>query len=223
MKDSKGCGANMRVSPVALIPPSCFESEADRAALAQYQAAFTHGHPTALAASDLTCFAIRNLSDFRSVDKFIKILKEYAWSQRNIYYDEWLGDLWERPFVTSPGEFIATGWDECISVLDCLENALDLYDYKTDPCELTGNGWIAEEAFSTGLFCFLVYMDNPLKALNRAVVTRGDSDSIACLTGAFAGVYHGVEVWPEEWLSRIEYKDRMFNISNALADIRRKL
>jgi ADP-ribosylglycohydrolase len=218
VRNSKGCGANMRVSPVALFPSSCFESETDRAALAQYQAAFTHGHPTALAASDLTCFAIKNLPDFGNRDQFIKTLQEYALSQRNVYHGNWLGDLWERPFVTSPHEFISKGWDECISVLNCLRNALDSYDCETDPCELTGDGWIAEEAFSTGLFCFLIYMDNPLRALNRAAVTRGDSDSIACLTGAFAGVYHGIEVWPEEWLSRIEYKDRIVDVSDRLIE-----
>lgn len=49
--DSKGCGANMRVAPVGLLPDTAPET---RAALAQFQAALTHGHPAALAASDLT-------------------------------------------------------------------------------------------------------------------------------------------------------------------------
>jgi len=147
----------------------------------------------------------------------IEMLKEYAHSQKAVYHHKWLGDLWERPFVSSPDEYIAKGWDECISVLADLEKALKEYDYKTDPCELTGDGWIAEEAFSTGLFCFLVYLDDPLKALNRAAVTRGDSDSIACLTGAFAGAYHDLGVWPEEWISKIEYGDRIDKISDAFA------
>ena len=47
---SKGCGANMRVAPVGLLAVD----GATQAALAQFQAALTHGHPTALAASDLT-------------------------------------------------------------------------------------------------------------------------------------------------------------------------
>ncbi len=50
----------------------------------------------------------------------------------------------------------------------------------------TGNGWMAEEAFATGLLCFLLFPDQPVQALQRAVVTRGDSDSIACLAGTFA-------------------------------------
>lgn len=214
--NSKGCGANMRVTPVSLIPDSWFETEEDRAALAQYQAAFTHGHPTALAATDLTCYTIKNLTNFSSNDHFIKTLEDYARSQKSVYHDKWLGDLWERANVNLPHEYISKGWDECLSVLDRLKSALDSYDYNIDPCELTGDGWIAEEAFSTGFFCFLVFMDDPLKALNRAAVTRGDSDSIACLTGAFAGAYHGIDAWPGDWISRIEYKDRINNISKSI-------
>src|SRR5512145_3359549 len=45
---SKGCGANMRVMPVGLLNVDA----ATRASIAQLQAAITHGHPTALAASD---------------------------------------------------------------------------------------------------------------------------------------------------------------------------
>jgi ADP-ribosylglycohydrolase len=48
---SKGCGANMRVTPVGLIPDLPLDV---LAGAAQLQAAITHGHPTALAASELT-------------------------------------------------------------------------------------------------------------------------------------------------------------------------
>lgn len=55
------------------------------------------------------------------------------------------------------------------------------------------------------LFCFLLFPDDPLAAIRRACITSGDSDSIACLTGAFAGAYHGMGAWPKEWVKRIEY------------------
>ena len=48
---SKGCGANMRVTPIGLVP---MLSSSTRAGAAQLQAAITHGHPTGLAASELT-------------------------------------------------------------------------------------------------------------------------------------------------------------------------
>jgi hypothetical protein len=56
---SKGCGANMRVAPVGLIPGL---SDEQRAGAAQLQSGLTHGHPTALAASDLTAHAVHLLA-----------------------------------------------------------------------------------------------------------------------------------------------------------------
>ena len=71
---------------------------------------------------------------------------------------------------------------------------------------LTGEGWIAEEALATALLCFLLFVDEPVTALRRAACTAGDSDSIACLAGAFAGAYTGADAWPTEWADRIEYR-----------------
>ena len=87
-------------------------------------------------------------------------------------------------------------------------------DRDTDPCLATGEGWVAEEAFATGLLCFLLYPEEPVQALRRAAVTKGDSDSIACLCGAFAGAYHGIEAWSADWLLRIEYRERLAALGN---------
>ncbi len=53
----------MRVAPVGLLPlgQSGITYET-RAAIAQFQAALTHGHPTGLAAADLTAAAIADLT-----------------------------------------------------------------------------------------------------------------------------------------------------------------
>lgn len=218
VKSSKGCGANMRVAAVGLLDPIAHRvSEAERAAIAQFQAALTHGHPTALAASDLTAFTIARLAAGVGLPSLMEVIRGYARSQRTVYHADWLGELWQRPGVESPEEFMARGWEECLGVLDRLDAALSSPDYEADPCLATGAGWVAEEAFATGLLCFLLYPDEPLHALRRAAVTSGDSDSIACLTGAFAGAHLGAGCWPREWMGRIEYRDRLERLAGGLS------
>ncbi len=207
---SKGCGANMRVAPVGLLSLARDGvDEETRAAIAQFQAALTHGHPTALAASDLTAAAVDALVAGEDLTALPRRLRAYAEAQRSVYHADWLGPLWQRPGVSSPSEFIARGWDECLAVLDRLDRALARPDREADPCQATGDGWIAEEAFATGLLCILLYPDDPVAAVRRAALTRGDSDSIACLAGAFAGAAHGIDAWPRSWTDRIEYHDHL--------------
>lgn len=88
-------------------------------------------------------------------------------------------------------------------MLDRLESALRSPDAEADPCLATGAGWIAEEAFATGLYCFLLLPDDPQAVVRRAAYSSGDSDSIAALAGAFAGARHGLEAWPREWVRDI--------------------
>jgi ADP-ribosylglycohydrolase len=210
---SKGCGANMRVAPVGLLPGIDDET---LAGLAQLQAGMTHGHPTALAAADLTAYTVKVLArDGAGLDDVPGLLRSRCEGQRDEYLDDWLGDLWERPGATTPDEFIARGWDECRAALDRLDLALRERDRTADPCAITGAGWVAEEALMTGLLCAVLFADEPVAALGRAAATSGDSDSIACLTGAFLGAVYGLEAWPAEWAEQIEYADQLSALGAA--------
>ncbi|MEV6175369.1 ADP-ribosylglycohydrolase family protein [Streptomyces sp. NPDC051954] len=207
--DSKGCGANMRVAPLGLISGL---SDEQRAGAAQLQSALTHGHPTALAASDLTAHAVRLLAQGAEPTGLVGLLRSYALENRTTYHHRWLDDLWTRSQDPSAEQFMMRGWDECLAILDRLQDALRTVSPETDPCLATGAGWIAEEALATGLLCFLLFVDEPLTALRRAACTSGDSDSIACLTGAFAGAYLGSDAWPTEWADRIEYRGDLLTL-----------
>ncbi|MBC8135407.1 MAG: ADP-ribosylglycohydrolase family protein [Fibrella sp.] len=213
---SKGCGANMRVQPVGLLFGETAET---RAALAQFQAAVTHGHPTGLAASDLTAWTIHDLATGGDPATLPARLIQYARSQRTKYHFDWLGDIWKGGGGLSATGFIVTGWDECLQSLAQLQTAVERGDRESDPCDATGEGWIAEEAFATGLLSFLLFVDDPVAALRRASVTRGDSDSIACFTGAFCGAYHGIDAFPTEWRERVEYRDRLDALTTFLAEL----
>ncbi|MBT8224842.1 MAG: ADP-ribosylglycohydrolase family protein [Dactylosporangium sp.] len=203
---SKGCGANMRVTPVGLLPGLDL---ADLAGAAQLQSAMTHGHPTALAASELTAYATRLLRDGTPLAQSPEALRQRCADRRRTYDERWLGDLWRRSHDADPVSFIARGWDECAAALDGLTAALRHPDRQADPCQATGQGWIAEEALATALYCALLFPDDPVAALSRAATSGGDSDSIACLAGAFLGAVHGMPVWPAIWLDRIEYANQL--------------
>ncbi|MFC9289026.1 ADP-ribosylglycohydrolase family protein [Streptomyces sp. NPDC057052] len=206
---SKGCGANMRVAPLGLAPGL---GDEQRAGAAQLQSGLTHGHPTALAASDLTAHAVRLLADGAEPTGLVGLLRSYALDNRTRYHHRWLGDLWTRSQDPTPEHFIARGWDDCLGVLERLQDALRSPSPETDPCLATGEGWIAEEALATGLLCFLLFPDAPVTALRRAACSAGDSDSVACLAGAFAGAYAGADAWPTEWADRIEHRSELVTL-----------
>jgi ADP-ribosylglycohydrolase len=210
--DSKGCGANMRVPPVGLAPGFDLDT---LAGTAQLQAAMTHGHPTALAASELTAYAVWLLRHEEAPVELPRLLRDRCRSERTVYRAPWLGDLWRQAGAADPAGYAATGWDECLVVLDRLVAALRRRDDGRDACLATGDGWVAEEALATGLYCALRHRDDPVGALARAATTSGDSDSIASLTGAFLGAAHGAAAWPEEWAERIEYADQLAALSSA--------
>lgn len=206
---SKGCGANMRVQPVGLLTDKHGFSVKKRAQLAQLQAAITHAHPTALAASELTAHAIHLLVAGLDPAELPQRLLSHAEAQVGVYHDETLGDLYEKAGASSGAAYINRGWNEVRHSMEKLQKALEKPDRDSDPGLKTGHGWTAEEALATALHCFLLFVDEPVMAIRRAAATGGDSDSIACIAGSLAGAYHGAEAWPQEWRQRIEYKDRI--------------
>jgi len=209
---SKGCGANMRVAPLGLIPGLSTEQ---RSGAAQLQSGLTHGHPTALAASDVTAHTVHLLAQGTAPQELLPLLRAHAEANRAVYRADWLGDLAEHAQDPDRISFISRGWEECLAVLDRVEAALPDADPDADPCLATGEGWIAEEAFATALFCFLQHPDDPSAAVRRGAYSCGDSDSIAALAGAFAGACHGAAAWPPEWVEVIEYRERLLALGAA--------
>ena len=213
---SKGCGANMRVQAVGLLP----DDEKTRSGIAQFQSALTHAHPTALASADVTAWVIHDLLHEGAITTLLDRCLKYAQSQRHIYHEEWLGRLYQRDYFASDGiTYIERGWDEIINILHKVNSALENPSFHADPCLTTGEGWIAEEAFATALYCFLLNPDNPTKVIRHGANSSGDSDSIACIAGAFAGVSHGIDAWQTDWVEKIEYRHELVATSNMLTQM----
>lgn len=214
---SKGCGANMRVQPIATVPAAT-----TRAGAAQLQAAMTHGHATALAASDLTAHTLHLLLDGALPAELPTHLRQYVHTQRTTYHHAWLGDLWTHTPEPSPEDFIARGWDECSHALERALQATTGLPPHADPCHYSGEGWIAEEAFATGLLCFLLFPHDPVRALQLAATTSGDSDSIACITGSLLGAHLGIHSFPTYWTDQIEYSHELHTLARALTTLSSK-
>jgi ADP-ribosylglycohydrolase len=210
--NSKGCGANMRVIPVGLLAAKGMDASTI-GAIAQFQSVLTHAHPTALAASEITAITVSKILHKVPIENLLEELLDHAEQQKKNYHKSYLKDIWDRPPFWTAEEFITLGWEQVIEVLLKVKAGIQQKDIHTDPCLITGAGWIAEEAFATALYCFLLFPNEPTKVLKRAVVTSGDSDSIACLTGAFSGAYCGIDKFPTDWINRIEYKDELELIS----------
>jgi ADP-ribosylglycohydrolase len=80
-----------------------------------------------------------------------------------------------------------------------------------------GEGWVAEEALVSALYCFLRSPDDFRATMLTAINTDGDSDSIACIAGAISGGYNGLEAIPPTWRERVEDSARLHQLGEALA------
>lgn len=80
-----------------------------------------------------------------------------------------------------------------------------------------GEGWTGDEAVGLALYCVMRYPDDYRKAIWRAANFDGDSDSVACITGAIMGARLGVEAIPADWLARIEKSEYLADLADRLA------
>lgn len=212
--DSKGCGANMRVAPVAFLPRT-----EDVAGVAQLQAALTHGHPVALAASELTALAIRWAAQDCPLERLPEKLLAHARKKTiaGTYERSWLGDRLPRRWKGTARDQMTLAWsrmtDACVDVIIALAD-----DTVTDPCEVLGQAWVADEAFATALYCAVRYRHDPVEAISRAARTNGDSDSIASIAGQVVGARYGLAAWSADWVRRVENTELIASTARNLVD-----
>lgn len=76
----------------------------------------------------------------------------------------------------------------------------------------------------TAIFAFLSHWDSFEEAVVYAVSLGGDTDTIAAMTGAIAGAFHGIDKIPQRWLEELENgvkgKDYVLELASHLYKIK---
>lgn len=119
------------------------------------------------------------------------------------------------PDVLSAGAAqVAT--DEMRSAVDAIPASLE----TSDPVEVgrrLGSGIIAHEAAPAAVSAFLHHPSDPVAAIRFAVAMGGDTDTIAAMAGSLAGAAAGAAVLPGSLLDRLELRDDIRRLADALA------
>ncbi|HLE27570.1 MAG TPA: ADP-ribosylglycohydrolase family protein [Anaerolineales bacterium] len=195
VRDSKGCGACMRVAPVGYFYQ---HSSSTLANVARSQNWLTHRHPTADAASVGAAYLVKLALDgvvpqelpHRVLAFTTGMSPEFeAAIQRAVEVKDW------------PDEETALGY--------------------VGPTR--GGGWIAEEAVAMALYCVLKRPDDYVAAVRLGANIDGDSDSVASIAGGIMGARLGSQAIPEDWVARLENRDYLTGLADRLAEKKAKM
>ena len=83
-----------------------------------------------------------------------------------------------------------------------VKDVLEMEPSKAIP--VLGEGWVGEEALAIALYIFNKFSGDYTRSVLTAANTNGDSDSLACITGAISGAFNGIEAVPEKWVQAVE-------------------
>ncbi|EPT1451864.1 ADP-ribosylglycohydrolase family protein [Escherichia coli] len=192
VNDSKGCGAVMRMHPVALYCWAKGFNASGTMAVANTLGALTHAHPSGYLSGGAMAVIITALLN--------------GFSLRDAGY---------QAVCALHGK---AGAQETI---DAINTALELADTDTltdEAIRRLGEGWVGEEALAIALYCAIKgesFKEGVLMAANH----DGDSDSTASIAGAMLGLIHGVKGIPADWLCELESRDLVELVGCALYDL----
>lgn len=192
VRDSKGCGACIRVAPIGFF----YQSNLTQLhTAARSQAWLTHRHPASDAASVAAAYLVKLALDGIEPAEFPERVLALTHS-------------------LSP-EFMATisrvqealAWGDDTSALR-----------HVGPTR--GGGWIAEEAVGMALYCVMRHPQDFAAAVTLGANISGDSDSVASLAGGILGARLGPEALPADWVARLENLDYLTDVARRLAEAR---
>lgn len=104
-----------------------------------------------------------------------------------------------------------------------IELSFEKRDIEPDKVfEELGTSYLVYDTVPCVFYCFSRHFGEPEKAIIEAVNAGGDTDSIACMTGALCGAMNGIDVFPVKWLEGLENREMLENLSNAIWEKKRK-
>jgi ADP-ribosylglycohydrolase len=189
VRDSKGCGACMRVAPVGYL----YQGDPGRLQnVARAQGSLTHRHPTADAACIGAAYLIKLALDNVEPAAYPARLSSFS-GGRAPEFDEAIARI--EPVLAWPDG----------------EAALRFIG------PTRGGGWIAEEAVAMALYCVMRHPHDYPAAVRLAANISGDSDSVACIAGGILGARLGTRAIPAEWVARLENRDYLTDLADRLS------
>ena len=189
INQSKGCGALMRVAPLAFI------DREDLYLVAIENSALTHGHQMSHIASAALVGLLRYISEGETLCDSVSLMRQdikriFMGSLEVKVFD----DLLQQAIFASEKDFDDM---EIISRL--------------------GEGWVAEETLAIALYCSLKYSNDLKKALRAAVFHDGDSDSTGSVTGQILGTLLGAKKLPQEEIKRLDLLEPLMKMIERLS------
>lgn len=189
INQSKGCGALMRVAPLAFI------DREDPYSVAIENSALTHGHQMSHIASAALVSLLRYISEGETLCDSVSLMRQDI---KRIF----MGSLEVKVFDDLLQQAIfASGKD-----FDDMEIISRL-----------GEGWVAEETLAIALYCSLKYSNDLKKALRVAVLHDGDSDSTGSVTGQILGTLLGAKKLPQEEIKRLDLLEPLMKMIERLS------
>lgn len=189
INQSKGCGALMRVAPLAFI------DREDLYLVAIENSALTHGHQMSHIASAALVGLLRYISEGETLCDSVSLMRQdikriFMGSLEVKVFD----DLLQQAIFASEKDFDDM---EIISRL--------------------GEGWVAEETLAIALYCSLKYSNDLKKALRAVVFHDGDSDSTGSVTGQILGTLLGAKKLPQEEIKRLDLLEPLMKMIERLS------
>lgn len=81
---------------------------------------------------------------------------------------------------------------------------------------LLGNSYLVYETVPCAFYCFSRHFDSSEKAIIEAANAGGDTDSIACITGALCGALRGASDFPEKWVNGLDNKEMIVHLAERI-------